>query len=456
MKKLALALLLALLLLAACGPAEQPDPADETEYEEEQPLLLSFYAVIDSWDGETLRVTDEQGAERILQAGEAEICGDYPPEAGCPAEISVAEDGAADAALVLRVLAPPLEKTYIEQLMAGMTLEQEVGQMCLARCPELEAAEEAARLHLGGYVLFGRDFAGGTPETVRQDIASYQQAADLPLFIAVDEEGGDVVRVSLYDAFRYVPFASQQDLYAEGGLEALAADAREKSALLSGLGINVDLAPVADVSTDPGDFIYSRALGQDAAVTADAVAVQVRELQQGGVSATLKHFPGYGDNVDTHTGVAWDERPASVFYEQDLLPFRAGIDAGAGFVLICHNIVAAFDESLPASLSPAVHDLLRQELGFEGLIITDDLAMSGVAELYGVEETAVLAVLAGNDMLLTSDPEAQIGAVLAACDSGRISRETIDRAVERILRSKIRAGLIELPEIDWAAYKQAQ
>ena len=169
-------------------------------------------------------------------------------------------------------------------------------------------------------------------------------------------------------------------------------------------------------------------------------------LEQVGVSACLKHFPGYGDNGDTHSGVETDYREAGVFYEQDLLPFRAGIEAGADFVLVSHNIVAAFDGQLPASLSPAVHGLLRDELGFSGLIITDDLAMEGVAGLYGVDETAVLAVLAGNDMLLSSDPEEQIDAVLQAVETGRISQELIDSAVERILLTKIKAGLIPLSE----------
>ena len=448
MKRFALVLLLALLLLAACGPAEQ------TEYTEEEPLTLrSFYGVIDGWDGGMLTLSDEQGASHTLYAGRAVVCGKYPPEEGCPAEISVAENGPPDAALRVRVLAPPADKVLVRQLLDAMTLEQKAGQMFLARCPELDAAELAARLHLGGYVLFARDFAGRTPEQVQAETAAYQQAADLPLYIAVDEEGGDVVRISRYGAFRSSPFPSQQSLYAAGGLDALAADAREKSALLRSLGINVDLAPVADVSTSPADFMYSRTLGQSAAVTAEGVAVQVRELQQGGVSATLKHFPGYGSNADTHTGVVTDTRPAAVFYEQDLLPFRAGCDAGAGFVLVSHNIVTAFDGNMPASLSPAVHALLRQELGFSGLIITDDLAMGGVAQLYGVEETAVLAVLAGNDMLLSSDPERQLRSVLEAVESGRVSRDLIDRAVERILLAKIGAGLIELPKTDWAAYK---
>ena len=435
---------LLLLLLCACGQAPAPD-GDGGSGGEQEPVLLEIGGFIESWEDDSLVLLDDQGALRTFATNGAKVSGDFPPEAGCPARVTVAEDAAA-AALEVCVLGPPRDLTRARQIMDGMSLEEKVGQMFLARCPEYDGAEEAARLHLGGYVLFDRDFAYYSFDEAKARIASYQQAADLPMFMAVDEEGGEVVRISCYPAYRYERFASPQEVYAAGGLEGLAADAREKAALLLSLGVNVDLAPVADVSTSPYDFIYSRSLGQDAATTAQGVAAMVKGLEQVGVSACLKHFPGYGDNGDTHSGVETDYREAEVFYEQDLLPFRAGCDAGADFVLVSHNIVVAFDAELPSSLSPAVHSLLRDELGFSGLIITDDLAMEGVAGLYGVDETAVLAVLAGNDMLLSSDPEEQIDAVLNAVETGRVPEELIDGAVQRILRTKIRAGLIPLTE----------
>ena len=165
-------------------------------------------------------------------------------------------------------------------------------------------------------------------------------------------------------------------------------------------------------------------------------------MEAAGISGVLKHFPGYGNCEDTHGAIVHDERPREIFETADLLPFARGIEANADFVLVSHNIVDAFDATLPASLSPAVHELLRDELGFDGIIITDDLAMSGVAAITDAGEAAVQAVLAGNDMLLSTDYPTQIKAVLAAVEAGRINMAQIDDAVRRILRQKLRAGLL--------------
>ena len=340
---------------------------------------------------------------------------------------------------------PTREQEYAKELASAMSLEEKVGQMFMARCPEYGAGEEAAALHLGGYVLFYRDVAGLTKEQLRGRIAGWQRQAEIPLYISVDEEGGTVVRVSLNPALRPIPFEAPRVIFERGGLTALTSDAKEKGQLLRELGFNVDLAPVADYSTYYYDFMYDRAVGNSVRETGQAVAAQVRGLHQGGVAACLKHFPGYGSNGDTHYGVVTDWRPAKTFYDNDLLPFRDGIAAGAEMVLVCHNKVAAFDSSLPASLSPRVHRLLREKLDFQGLILTDDLAMGGVTQLYSMEDLAVLAVAAGNDMLLSSDARTQISAVLRAVREGRLSEAKIDGAVERILTCKIKAGLIPLP-----------
>ena len=155
----------------------------------------------------------------------------------------------------------------------------------------------------------------------------------------------------------------------------------------------------------------------------------------------MKHFPGYGSNVDTHTGIATDTRPYTSFETADFLPFQAGIAAGAGGVLVSHNIVTCMDETLPASLSPAVHRVLRDTLGFNGVIMTDDLMMEAIKQYTGAQKAAVLAVRAGNDMVLATDFDVQIPAVLAAVEEGTIPMAQIDASVTRILLWKARLGL---------------
>ena len=329
-----------------------------------------------------------------------------------------------------------------KELLDGMTLEEKVGQMFIARCPETDAAQLAADYHLGGYILFGRDFRDKTAEQVTTDIQSYQGAAEIPLLIAVDEEGGTVNRVSSNPNLRSSPFRSPQSLYSEGGLELVRSDAQEKCRLLESLGININFAPVCDVSQDPADFIYDRTLGRDAQETSQYVAAVVETMAEEGMGSVLKHFPGYGNNTDTHTGVAYDDRPYDTFLTSDFLPFQAGIDAGADMVLVSHNIVSAMDEASPASLSPEVHRVLREDLGFTGVIVTDDLVMDGVRDFAGDDEAAVLAVQAGNDLLCCTDFQTQVPAVLAAVESGEITEEQIDAAVLRVLTMKLRLGIL--------------
>lgn len=160
------------------------------------------------------------------------------------------------------------------------------------------------------------------------------------------------------------------------------------------------------------------------------------------MGSVLKHFPGYGPNEDTHTGVAVDQRSVDTFRRQDLLPFQAGIDAGADAVLVSHTIVKAFDSNHPASLSPAIYQLLRDSLGFEGVAVTDDLAMDAIHRYTGDTDAAVCAVQAGSSLLISSDLPTQYQAVYQAAEQGTIAAETIDAAVRRVLVWKMALGLI--------------
>lgn len=330
----------------------------------------------------------------------------------------------------------------VRQMISDMSLEQRVGQLFLARCNAQTAAEDVVKYHLGGLVLFGDDFEGQTVDSMKQRISAYQEAAEQPLLIAVDEEGGDVTRISRFSAFRERRFASLGKRYAQGGLEAVLTEEEEKCLLISELGINVNLGPVCDVTTDPDAFMYARSLGQDSQITAEVTASIVNLMSAFRVGSVLKHFPGYGDNADTHTGIAVDRRSLSELEGQDFIPFTAGIQAGCDAIMVGHIMAAAFDPELPASLSPAVHRYLREELGFSGVIMTDDLVMQAITDQFGAGEAAVLAVLAGNDLLCSTEYAVQYQAVLQAVLDGRIDIDVLNSAVRHVLEWKISLGLL--------------
>lgn len=337
------------------------------------------------------------------------------------------------------------QETYtdeVTQLLCSMTLEEKVGQIFLARCPQTGAVEAVKEYHLGGFVLFGRDFDGESCYSLQTKLESYQQSASIPLLIAVDEEGGTVTRVSSHAAFRSQKFASPRGLYAQGGMKLLLSTEEEKAQLLAALGINVNLAPVCDISTDTGAFMYSRSLGQSPEITGEFVAGSIKAMNENGVAAVMKHFPGYGNNGDTHVGIAVDSRSLETLEQQDLQPFFDGIAAGGDAILVSHTIVTALDDERCASLSPAVNRYIRLAMAFDGVVITDDLSMDAITQQYGAGEAAVLAVLAGNDLLCSTEYEIQYAGVLEACRQGRIPEQTLDAAVERVLRWKEKMGLL--------------
>ena len=334
------------------------------------------------------------------------------------------------------------EKTdKITKMLDNMSVEEKVGQMFMVRVPKENADKRVSEYHLGGYIMFGRDFDNKTKEEVINNIASWQEASDIPMLIGVDEEGGTVNRISTNTEFRSEPFKSSQELYAEGGFDLIYEDTIIKANFLKELGINVNFAPVVDVSINPDDYIYKRSFGKNANLTSEYAEVVVRAMKESNIASVLKHFPGYGNNTDTHTGIAIDNRTLETFKENDFLPFEAGIKAGANMVLVSHNIVTNMDSNNPASLSTRVHEILRNDLGFAGVIITDDLYMDAISKNYD-SSVAVLAILAGNDLICTTDFESQIPEVIAAVEDGTISIDRINESVRRILELKLELNLI--------------
>ncbi len=327
-----------------------------------------------------------------------------------------------------------------QKLVSSMTLKEKVGQLFLVRYNKNDV-EYLSNFYPGGYILFAKDFENHTKASLKEELINNQKLNKYPLIIGVDEEGGFVTRISRYQAFRSERFKAPKAYYEAGGLPLLEETETEKANLLTSLGINLNLAPVADISTNSNDFIYNRSLGYDATKTSELIAKMVELANKNKINSCLKHFPGYGNNVDTHTGIAIDNRSYENFVNNDFLPFKAGIASGVPSVLVSHNIVKALDENYPASLSKEVIAELRNKLNFTGIIMTDDLAMDAVKSYVTEGKAATMAINAGNDMIITSDFLNMYNEVLASLESGEIAEETIDRAVLRIIAWKYSSNL---------------
>lgn len=327
-------------------------------------------------------------------------------------------------------------------ILSGMTLEEKVGQMFMGCFYQgTPSPETVANYHLGGVVLFRASFENTPPETLRTQLDAIDDGNRINPIIAVDEEGGSVVRVSANPLYRSEPFQSPRALFASGGMDAVMTDTHEKNQLLQKLGIDMNLAPVIDISQNPSDYMYERSLGQNAKTTSQYAAKTVAACKEDGIGCCLKHFPGYGNTADTHNGIATDRRSLEQIREVDMKPFSAGIKAGAHAVLVSHNIVSSLDQELPASLSPAIHRILRNEMKFDGVIMTDDLSMGAITQFSPDTDSAVDAIAADNDLLCTGDYANQFQNVLNAVHDGTISEKRIDRSVRRILRLKLTLGL---------------
>lgn len=339
------------------------------------------------------------------------------------------------------IFSPYYRKAY--QMMRRMTTEEKVGQIILARCPDDDNYfQTAKKYHLGGYVLFYNNFKDKNRDDVIRFTRTLVESQDIPMIIASDMEGGTVNRLDGLTDITDEIFLSPREIFDQGGMEAIKKDAVKKSLLLNDLGINTNLAPVCDICTGETRFMYERSLGQSASVTSSFVENVTRISQSNGVSVTLKHFPGYGNKEDTHTGIAVDKRTYESFENTDFLPFKAGIENGAHVVMVSHNIVECMDGSRPASLSEKVHNILRNDLKFSGIIITDDLEMGAIKQYSGNYPAAVTAFLVGNDMLCVSRIQETYNDVLSAVKIGNIPKNMLDRSVMRVLAWKYAKGLI--------------
>jgi beta-N-acetylhexosaminidase len=360
---------------------------------------------------------------------------------------------------------PPHAGTgLIESTLARMTLEEKVGQLFWTRAYGASAhdtsyaaqnqatygvdtpAQVVEKYHLGGVLYFA--WAGNTnsPQQIAelsnglQEVA-LSQPSGVPLSLSIDQEGGIVARM-LEPA---TVFPGNMALGATRDPELAAEQWRITGAELRAVGVNTNFAPVADVNTNAQNPVIGvRSFGEDPALVGELATIATRELQGERVSATLKHFPGHGDTeVDSHYGLPIVTYDRQTLEDIHLAPFADAITAAPDAIMTAHMIVEAVDPDLPATLSQKVlTGLLREEMGYEGVIVTDSLDMAGVREFWGDDRVPVLALQAGADVLLNPPAmDVAYDAVLEAVRSGELREKRIDESVRRILRMKLDRGM---------------
>lgn len=343
------------------------------------------------------------------------------------------------------------------QKLETLTLDEKIAQLFVIGTSKNSDFGQLEKYQFGGYLLFKDFFENKTEEQVKNQISTFQSKVNIPLLIAVDEEGGKVVRVSNNKNLRKEAFKSPSELYQEGGFDRIKQDTIEKSIFLENLGINLNFAPVVDVSTSPNDYMYNRTLKQEKQLTSIYAKTVINASKDYKVSYTLKHFPGYGSNKDTHKVSSKDERTLEEIQQNDLEPFRVGIRYGAEVVMVSHNIVTSIDNKNPASISEKIHKLLREDLRFSGIIITDAINMGAISQNYTTKDAITKAIIAGNDMIIVSIDKSttdkvtnekvtyktMIESVKSEIENGTISKERIDESVIRILAWKYYKGLLK-------------
>lgn len=340
-------------------------------------------------------------------------------------------------------------------LMRNMTTEEKVGMLLMVSPEDLTGEKRTERitendcfvkLPAGGVILYGQNISSEQQlKALTEDIAaSCRHSGLFPPFIAVDEEGGQVIRIA--NKLGIEPALSAEEI-GKTGDPSMAYDAGiYTGTYLKAHGINLNLAPVADVLIENAPELQTRTYGSDPQLVA-AMANQMADgLNDSKIMACYKHFPGHGTVTrNTHNVTTGHSRTKEQMLNEELIPFQHAIKNGAQMIMVSHLTVRQLDTKRPASLSPAViNGLLRTEMGFDGVVITDALRMGAITEKYAVGDAAVLSILAGADMVLApGNGQECYKAILKAVKNETISMERIDKSVERILVMKIESGLIQ-------------
>lgn len=341
----------------------------------------------------------------------------------------------------------------VDACISEMSLEDKVAGLFIVTPEALTGVDKAVRAGdgtkealekypVGGLIYFKQNIQ--SKDQITQMLANTVSMSKYPIFLAVDEEGAKVARVA--DALELEKVYSAADMGAAGDANNAYNTYKEIGTYLTEYGFNLNFAPVADVLTNPDNkAIGERSFGSDPAVVSAMVASSVTALEEVGVTACMKHFPGQGDaDGDTHKGLASSDRTLEEIKETELKPFAAGMEAGAQMIMVGHFTVPAIDEdNTPASLSKKViTDLLREEMGYNGVVITDALNMSAISEYYDSSQACIMAFKAGADMvLMPEDFEAAYEDVLAAVKDGTISEARINDSLRRVYRIKYKGTI---------------
>jgi len=354
------------------------------------------------------------------------------PVSGLPPELTISTPGTTD---------------QVQRLLDSLPLRAKVGQLVMPWIPGTYAAADdpgflKARAWVDSLEVGGIIASIGSPLDIAAKLNVLQQHARIPLLVASDLEGGTVMRFNGGTAFPtnmgVAATGRELDAYEMGRITAIEGRA---------VGIHLVFAPVADVNNNAANpIINTRSFGGDPKAVAELVSAEVRGLQEHGMLATAKHFPGHGDTgTDTHIALPVIDAPWSRLDSVELVPFRAAIKSRVAAIMSAHIALPGIDSGQvrPATLTPALlTGVLRDSLGFEGLVVTDALDMGAIVKTYGPGESAVLALLAGADILLQpADPRAAIDAVVAAVEQGRVSQARLDQSVRRVLEMKRKLGL---------------
>jgi len=339
---------------------------------------------------------------------------------------------------------PDPAETAVQAALSVMSLQQKAAQLFMPELPSLHPEAFADGAQAGGYVLFAKDIS--TWDATRELTDSLTQASAIPPFIGIDEEGGVVSRLYSSGMADY----ARPDTAAAIGQTGDTATAYQAGVTigeaLHALGFNLDFAPVVDVLTEPTNTVIgSRAFGSDPVLVSDMAAAFTRGLHTHGILAVPKHFPGHGGTTgDSHDGYVSVPYDAARLEAVEYLPFARAIEEGAACIMVGHIAAPHADTSgLPASLSPYfVTEILRNELGFDGIVITDAMNMGAIAQNYTAAEAAVMAIQAGVDIvLMPADFEAALRGVIEAVQTGDLSETRLTESAARILRVKFEAGI---------------